>query len=596
MPQTADVFVSYSRENKDEVLAIARELQAAGVSLWIDQSGIDAATLWGEEIVNAIDQCKVLLLMLSEAAIKSQNVVREVMLVNEKKKQILPVHLAPVVVPATLKYPLAGIQHVTYFEGNKADNIQAILRALQRHGVEFAVAPQAVGQVPSPLQGRGQGEGHSMHSAQSVELERAIAVLPFHNISPDKETDYFSDGLSEELITCLARLKDIRVVPGTATMPYKGTQKSIGTIGEELRARYVITGSVRKHMDNVRIAAQLLDAQTEALLWAEAYKGKLEDIFEIQENVAKQIFDALSIKLTMVQEIALTKRSTDNAEALDYYMRGREFRYKTRRKNIDFAIELFQKAIELDTRYANAYAGLSEAYSGLYDLYGRNPADLSRCAEASLKAIMYDSSSAEAHAALGLTYFYQGQLQEAVQACLKAIELDPNLFMGYRNLGRIYHLTDRDAEAAHMMEKGIELKPDDYTVMGILAGILVRLGRSAEWDDWQRRLLELLPRHLLRDPEDIHARLFYAGTLARASRRDEALTQARMVLAAESTDGVTLYNVSCIFSLLGDLDHAVESLRNSIAAGHDNYDWIKRDSDLDPIRNHPGYIELMKDK
>jgi adenylate cyclase len=298
----------------------------------------------------------------------------------------------------------------------------------------------------------------------------------------------------------------------------------------------------------------------------------------------------------MVQEIALTKRATDNPEALDYYMRGREFRYKSRRKNLDFAIELFQKAIELDRWYASAYAGLSEAYSSLYENHGRNLADLTRSAEASLKAIMYDSGSAEAHAALGLTYFYQGQIHDAEQACLKAIELDPNLFMGYRNLGRIYHLSDRDPEAVEMIKKGIELKPDDYTMIGHLETILHRLGRNEEKDEWQNKLFDLLQRHLLRDPEDIHGRVFYAGTLARSNQRDEALAQARIVLEADSTDGLTLYNVACVLSLVGDYEHAIEGLQKSIHAGHTNYEWFKRDSDLDPIRNHPGYIELMKDK
>ncbi len=586
---TADVFISYSRDDRDRVLALANELRAAGISLWIDQGGIDGAAMWSEEIVRALDSSKVLLLMVSEKAVNSHNVVKEVTLASERKGHILPVHLEPTQIPMALKYPLAGIQHIEYFQGDKKENMKSILRALERLGVAFGEPAGAVAQAAG-----GAVAGHSMHSG--AELERALAVLPFHNISPDKETDYFSDGLSEELITCLARLKDIRVVPGTATMPYKGTQKSIGTIGEELRARYVITGSVRKHQENVRIAAQLLDAQTEALLWAEAYKGKLEDIFEIQENVAKQIFDALSIKLTMVQEIALTKRVTDNPEALDCYMRGREFRYKARRKNLEFAIELFQKAIELDTRYANAYAGLSEAYSMLFEKYGRNPADLSRCAEASLKAILYDPSSAEAHAALGLTYFYQGQTLDSEQACLKAIQLDPNLFMGYRNLGRIYHLMDRDEQAVEMIKKGIELKPDDYTMMGILGTILIRLGRNDERDEWQRRLLEFMPRHLLRDPEDVHGRIIYAIALASSSRRDEALAQAQMVLDAESTDGNTLYNVACVFSQLGDQERTVEGLRSAINAGYKNFEWIKRDSDLDPIRNHPGYIELMKDK
>jgi adenylate cyclase len=592
MPQTADVFISYSREDKDRVVALAQQLREAGVSLWIDQGGIDGAAMWSEEIVNALENSKVLMLMVSEKAVTSHNVVKEVTIASERKGHILPVHLEPTRIPQGLKYPLAGIQHIEYFQGDQKENLKSILRALERLGiVAKAPAKEVDAGAPTPP-----ATSHSMHSAQAVELDRAIAVLPFHNISPDKETDYFSDGLTEELITSLSRLKDIRVVPGTATMPYKGTQKSIGTIGEELRARFVITGSVRKHLDNVRIAAQLIDAQTEAQLWAETYKGKLEDIFEIQENVAKQIVEALSIKLTMAQEIALTKRSTDNAEALDFYLRGREFRYRIRRKNLEFAIQLFTKAIAIDTRYANAYAGLSEAFSTMYDWYDHDQFTLSRATEASLKAIMYDPSSAEAYAALGLVQFYNGDIHEGEEACLNAIQLNPGLFIGYRNLGRIYHLTDRDELAVEMMRKGIELKPDDYSQMSILGGILLHLGRDEEREWWQRHLLEIMPGYLLRNPEDVHGRAFYAITLAWANRRDESLAEANRVLQEESQDANMLYNVACTLSQLQDVDRAVKSLRRALEVGWANFEWIKRDSDLDPIRNDPEYIELMKDK
>ena len=588
---TADVFISYSREDKDRVTELASKLREAGVSLWIDQGGIDGAAMWSEEIVNALEDAKVLMLMVSERAVISHNVVKEVTIASERKGHILPVHLEPTRIPQGLKYPLAGIQHIEYFQGDETENLKSILRALERLGIEAKPQAPEVAAGGTP-----QTASHSMHSTEAPIEHGALAVLPFDNISPDKETDYFSDGLTEELIGSLSVVSNIELVSRWASMQYKDVKKDLKVIGRELGARFIVGGSVRKFQENVRITAQLVDIETNRQLWGNTYKGKLEDIFEIQENVAKQIVEALSIKLTMVQEIALTKRATDSAEALDLYMRGREFRYKSRRKNLEFAIELFQKAIELDTRYANAYAGLSEAHASLYENHGRKLTDLSLCAEASLRAIMYDSASAEAHAALGLTYFYQGSISDAEQACLKAIELNPDLFMGYRNLGRIYHLIDRDAEAAQMLTKAIQLKPDDYLMMSILGGILGRLGRNEENDEWQNKMLELLPRHLLRDPEDISGRVCYAIALASANRRDEALEQAKVVLDVESNDGLTLYNVACIFSQLGDLDRAVEGLRSAFAAGHENSNWIKRDSDLDPIRNHPGYIELMKDK
>jgi TolB-like protein len=596
MPQTADVFISYSREDKDRVIELAQKLREAGVSLWIDQGGIDGAAMWSEEIVNALENSKVLMLMVSEKAVNSHNVVKEVTIASERKGHILPIHLEPTRIPQGLKYPLAGIQHIEYFQGEPKENLKSILRALERLGVQFSEPPKSVqpgsGGPPIPTM----TAAHSMHSSQPVELDRAIAVLPFHNISPDKETDYFSDGLTEELITSLSRLKDIRVVPGTTTMPYKGTQKPVRMIGEELHSRFVITGSVRKHMDNLRVAAQLIDAQTDAQLWAETYKGKLEDVFEIQENVARQIVDALSLKLTMAQEIALTIRTTDKAEALDYYLRGRDYLDKSSRRNTAFAIQLFERAIEMDTRYAGAYAGLSEGYSKLFEWFDSDPDNLTKAMEAALKATLYDPNSAEGYAALALAYLHKRQLDEAVAACAKSIELNPELYLGYRSLGRVYHLMDRDEEAITMFEHSAMLKPSDYGGIGILGSLLRGVGRGEEYREHTRKLLEFFPRHLLQYPDDVHARTFYAVTLVDAGLASDARREADGVLHTDSGDPLALYNIGCCFSKLGDTERAIQSLQRAIAAGFVNYEWIKRDSDFDPIRTHPGYIDLMKDK
>lgn len=197
-------------------------------------------------------------------------------------------------------------------------------------------------------------------AASSGGRMKAIAVLPFDNISPDKESDYFSDGLTEELIANLSRLKDMRVVSRTTSMQYKDTKKDIKTIGRELGARYIMEGSVRKFQDNLRITAQLVDVETDAQVWAETYKGKLADIFDIQEQVSKQIVDALMVKLTPTEKVVLTKRATLSAEAFDCYLRARDFLYHRTKKSMHFAIQLFQKAIELDPRYAAAYAGLGK--------------------------------------------------------------------------------------------------------------------------------------------------------------------------------------------------------------------------------------------
>ena len=264
MAEPAEVFVSYARSDKERVLELAGKLRAAGVSLWLDTSGLDAAALWGEQIVNALESAKVLLLMVTESAVESKNVAREVMLVSERNGNILPVHLEPTAIPPSLKYQLAGIQHVESFSrGDSAESLKAIIRALQRLGVRVApVSAEVKPAVPA------QQADARVSGEPSAGAERgALAVLPFDNISPDPETDYFSNGLTEELIARLSMLRDIELVSRSATRQFKHARHDISAIGRELGARYVVGGTVRRFQDSVRITTQLEDVDTNRQVW-----------------------------------------------------------------------------------------------------------------------------------------------------------------------------------------------------------------------------------------------------------------------------------------------------------------------------------------
>ena len=425
---------------------------------------------------------------------------------------------------------------------------------------------------------------------------KAIAVLPFNNISPDQESDYFSDGLAEELIMNLSRLKDMRVVPKTASMQYKGSRPGIKTIGRELGVRYYIEGSVRKFKDNLRITAQLIDVETETQLWAETYKGNLEDIFDIQEQVSKQIVDALMVKLTPNEKVELSKRATTNHEAFDCNLRARGFLYRFDRNKLKIAIQLFEKAIELDQEYANAYAGLGEAYANLYQLFEKKEVWLEKSIEASSKALMYDSSLSEAYAALGLCYFNKNMPDEALKASQKAIDLDPSDFIAYWILGRIYYTTDKYSEAIDLYKKVIELNPEFYSAYVDLRMTYEKLGDTQNQNDIVSKQLKMFPQYLFKQPDDARAHLLFALVLAQTGRTKEAKSEAAMAMDLNPSDPLMLYNLACFYAQIGEKNLAVEALKSSVTAGHEDYEWFKRDSDLDPIRNQPEFIELMRGK
>ena len=426
--------------------------------------------------------------------------------------------------------------------------------------------------------------------------KKAIAVLPFDNISSDKENEYFGDGLTEELIANLSRLKDMRVISRTTTMQYKGTKKDIKIIGRELGARYIMEGSVRKFHDDLRITAQLIDVDSDEQLWAETFKGKLADVFDIQEKVSKQIVDALMMKLTPLEKIVLEKRSTVNPEAFDCNLRARDFLNRRTRNTINIALQLFEKATELDPRYAGAYAGLGETYATLYQYFDSKVQWLDKAIEFSLKAITYDNSLSDAYSALALAYFYKKSNEEAFTAGQKAIELDPHNFNGYWILGRIYHSTDRDKEAIPLLKKVVELNPDFFSAYMDLQIAYDRLGDKENSKKILNGSLDVFPRYFIQHPDDARAHLYYANTLVRVGKTEEAKKEADKAVELNPGDPLMQYNVACFYSLLNDKKTAIESIKNAFKAGYQDYEWTKRDSDLDNIRQEPEFIELLKDK
>lgn len=585
----ADVFISYSREDQDRVIALARRLREAGVEVWIDQGGIDGAAMWGQQIVEALDGAKAMLLMVSRAAVKSDNVAKEVTLISERKGHILPVHLEQTVIPPALKYPLAGIQHIEYYNGDPEEKLSAILRALTRIGVEIS-QPAA---RRSPADARSGSDRSQGDEGAAAEQQSALAVLPFENLSSDPEADYFSDGLTEELIARLSLVSEIELVSRWATMQYKGRKLDPRTMGAELGARYIVGGSVRKHQESVRIAVQLVDIDTNRQLWGNIYKGELADIFDIQERVAQQIVEALKLKLSFSEKVSLTKRSTVNAQAFDLYLRGQDHLYRLTRRSIEYAIQLFEKAVELDPRYAAAYAGASSAYGMLYQWFERGPSMREKAQELSFKALMYDSNLAEAYSAMGLSYFLWGKFEESMASCRKAIELDPDDFVVYWTLGRIHFSKGELAPAAELFRKVIMIRPQFYAAYSDLSQACEGLGLADEASTARGQLLEMLPMYLLRNPDDSRARLFYAVSLAEVGQKEAAMQEGQKAVEVSPGDAIALYNLACLYAELSEKQKAIGALRQSIETGYQDFGWMLHDPDLETLRGDPEFEALV---
>jgi adenylate cyclase len=595
--QSAEVFVSYSRDDERLVFDLAAKLREAGVSLWIDQGALDAASLWSEQIVNALESAKVLLLMVTESAVHSHNVTKEVSLVSERKGHILPVHLEPTVIPSKLKYQLAGIQHIEYFKGADADaGLKSILRSLERIGVKIAAAPEAkpaAAAVDSRAAAPAADQGTAGSMRPLANAERgALAVMPFDNISPDQETDYFSDGLTEELIARLSLVSEIELISRWATKQLKERKHDVQAIRNELGARYIVGGSVRRFQDSVRITVQLVDVETNRQIWGNTYKGKLDDIFDIQEQVAKQIVEALKLKLSFSEKVSLTKRQTVNAQAYDLYLRGQDYLYRLTKRSVDHAIQLFERAIELDPRYAAAYAACSSAYGQMYQYFARDEKYRNRAQEMSFKALMYDGNLPEAYTAMGLSYFIWGKLDEASASSRKAIELAPDDFVAHWTLGRI-HFTNGEFEQAYaLFRRVIDLKAAFISGYADLAMTCDKLGRTAEARAARDQMLERLPNYILQNPDDSRMRMFYAVTLAEAGRKEDAIREGSNAIEISPDDPMMLYNCACLHARLGETQRALDLVRQAIARGHLNFGWMRNDPDMASLRDNPEFIAL----
>ncbi|MBV8341809.1 MAG: tetratricopeptide repeat protein, partial [Gammaproteobacteria bacterium] len=266
--------------------------------------------------------------------------------------------------------------------------------------------------------------------------------------------------------------------------------------------------------------------------------------------------------------------------------------YRLTKRSVERAIQLFEKAIELDPRYAAAYAGCSSAYGQMYWLFAREARYRDRAQELSFKALMYDNNLAEAYTAMGLSYFIAGKFEEAGASSRKAIELDPDDFIAHWTLGRI-HFTNGEFEQAYALyRRVIDLKPAFLSGLADLKLTCERLNRKDEADLSRKKLLEQLPNHLLQNPDDARARMIHAIMLAEAGSRDEALRECEQALELSPGDPVMLYNCTCHYARLGEVERAIETLRQAVGAGYANFAWIRQDPDMNPLRDNAEFQAL----
>ena len=428
----------------------------------------------------------------------------------------------------------------------------------------------------------------------TVSAAKSVAVLPFTNMSADPENEYFTDGMAEEIINALTKIQSLRVTSRTSSFSFKGKNEDIGEIGKKLKVSTVLEGSVRKMGNRLRITAQLVNVADGSNLWSEKYDREIEDIFAIQDDISQAIVKALRVILTEGEKKQIEKARTENVQAYDYYLRGRQYFHQLRRKSLEYARQMFNKAIEIDRDYARAYAGVADSCSMLYTYFDAREFNLRQADIASHKALELEPELAEAHVARGLAVSLSKRFDEAEQEFEKAMKLDPKLFEAPYWYGRALQSAGRFQEAVKMFERASSLRPEDYQAAGFAALAYASLGMAEERDIGLRRALKLMEDRLELNPDDARAANLAAAFLARLGDLSKAVEYADRSLAIDPEDPMLLYNVACTYVALKRTDDALNCLERAVDKGFGHKEWIDHDPDLDPLRENLRFQALSQ--
>jgi TolB-like protein/Tfp pilus assembly protein PilF len=428
----------------------------------------------------------------------------------------------------------------------------------------------------------------------TVSAAKSVAVLPFANMSADPDNEYFADGIAEEIINALTKIQSLRVASRTSSFSFKGKDEDISEIGRKLKVSAVLEGSVRKVGNKLRITAQLINAADGYHLWAEQYDREMEDIFAIQDDIAQAIVKSLRVILSEGEKLAMGKVRTVDIDAYQYYLRGRKFFHEHRRKSLEYAVQMYEKAIESEPEYALAYAEVAIACSLLYIYFDSRDVNSLQADVASRKALELGPDLAEAHLARAFALRTAKKLVEAEKEFEAAIRLDPKLFDAYYFYGRALMYQGRHSEAVKMLERAALLEPDNFEAPAFLGGAYAGMGMRAEANAARRRAVRLIEQRLDIDPD--HARAYNLGatTLMKLGNIPRALEFATMSLSIEPDDPLILYNVACMYALMDKREDALANLERAVRNGFGHRESMANDPDLDSIRRTPWFHAIVQ--
>ena len=436
----------------------------------------------------------------------------------------------------------------------------------------------------------------SMKAPVQHSTEKKLAVLYFENMSSDKESDYFCAGMTEDIITDLCKINELKVTPRADVLPFRNRQIPTRQVGEALQVNFILEGSVRKHANRIRISAQLVEVASGSHLWAERFDGFVEDVFDLQSDVARKIAESLKISLSPSLRQQLGRKPTQDLRAYDFYLRGRELISQRGKKNTIAAIRMLEQAVALDENFVAAYAAIGEACSYMFGWYDGDPQWLARAVEMSQKALTLDPQFAEAQFGMAMVRFYERRYDDTRSILLKVVQERPEYYEANRWLGIIADIKGEYDDALRWYDRCALLKPYSEEALMHTYMTLKKKGDDEAQRAAKKKMIDVGMRKLSVNPDDAVTLSRLAGPVGELGDRERALDFLDRVLSLSPDDGLILYNAACGYADLGETERAIECLLGAARLGYRNTrEWIRFDPDLETVRKHPQYESIMKE-
>jgi serine/threonine protein kinase/Tfp pilus assembly protein PilF len=432
--------------------------------------------------------------------------------------------------------------------------------------------------------------------ASAAPTKKSVAVLYFENLSGAKEDEYLRDGITEDVITELSKIRGLNTFSRPTVLAFRDKSVTPAQIGQQLGAAYVLTGTLRRAGARLRISAQLVDTRTDFPLWSERFDREMKDVFEVQDEMARKIAEALRVTLSPQELEALADKPTENLQAYDLYLRGKRYARRLTRQDVEFALQMFENAVALDPSFALAYAACANACAMYYSFFSRDPVWVERAREASGKAVALRWDLPETHISQAWVLYAAGLYDEAVRMVKKAIERKRDCDGSYYLLCRALFAAGRYQEVVDVAEAGIEASGEDYNVYVPIINSLGAMGKEDAMRNMTQRRITALESHLKHVPEDARARIMLGADYAQLGRENDAMRELNLAVTLRANEASILYNVACVYCLLKKKTEALDALRKAWEAGSKDSVWARRDPDLSLLHGDPEFERLYPEK